>query len=123
MTATWPDLPLRGARVLITRAADDAEPLSGRLRALGAEVILLPTLEIVPPADLGALDRALHALDRYHWIAFTSRHAVDAVFGRLIELGLPAPAPMLRPQTIAHHGAAAALRVYDLANVRVGCAP
>ena len=44
-------LPLTGRRVLVTRALQQAGKLSEGLRALGAEPIEVPVLEIRPPAS------------------------------------------------------------------------
>jgi uroporphyrinogen III methyltransferase/synthase len=82
------EAPLAGARVLITRAADDAAPLRDRLEALGAHVLEPPAIEIAPPEDFAPLDEALRALDRFDWIVFTSRRAVRAVLDRLDALDL-----------------------------------
>jgi uroporphyrinogen III methyltransferase / synthase len=71
--------PLFGRRVVVTRARADASGLSERLRALGAEVVELPTIEVTAPADGGAgLKRAAAdlAAGRYHWVVFTSPRAV-----------------------------------------------
>jgi uroporphyrinogen III methyltransferase/synthase len=78
---------------LITRAADDAVPLRRRLETLGAQVLELPAIEIVPPEDSTPLDIALRALETFDWIAFTSRRAVRAVFDRLSTLGLSGELP------------------------------
>ena len=42
---------LEGKRILVTRAAHQAGKLSEGLRALGAEPVEVPVLEIQPPAD------------------------------------------------------------------------
>ena len=47
-------LPLFGQRIVVTRARDQAGALSAKLRALGADVIELPTIEIRPAARLRA---------------------------------------------------------------------
>ena len=52
-------LPLFGQRIVVTRARGQADALSAKLRALGADAIELPTIEIRPPADYGPLDRAI----------------------------------------------------------------
>lgn len=78
------DQPLGGRHVLLTRARGDNEPLRQRLELLGATVVELPTIEILPPADPGPLENALRALDRYRWICFTSRNAVRVV-GELLD--------------------------------------
>ena len=71
-------LPLAGRRVLVTRAAHQAGKLSEGLRALGAEPVEVPILEIQPPADPVPLDRALRALNSYDWLILTSANTVHA---------------------------------------------
>jgi uroporphyrinogen III methyltransferase/synthase len=90
---TLPDAPLRGVRVLSTRAQRDGGILRSRLEEMGAEVLELPALEIAPPEDFAPLDAALRRLPGYDWVAFTSRNAVRAVFDRLSFLGLPGSLP------------------------------
>jgi uroporphyrinogen-III synthase/uroporphyrinogen III methyltransferase/synthase len=89
------DLPLAGKRVLVTRAAHQAGKLSERLRALGAEPVEVPVLEIRPPAGHDAIDLALRRLDSYDWLILTSANTVRAFAERAAELGLP----------LASHGA------------------
>ena len=55
-------LPLAGKRVLVTRALHQAGKLSEGLRALGAEPVEVPVLEIRPPESFEALDAALLSL-------------------------------------------------------------
>jgi uroporphyrinogen-III synthase len=69
------------ARILVTRAAHQASALAGALREAGLEPILVPTIEIAPPASYGPLDSVLGRLEQFHWIVFTSANAVE-VFGR-----------------------------------------
>jgi uroporphyrinogen III methyltransferase/synthase len=76
-------LPLFGRRIVVTRARDQAEALGGKLRALGADVIEMPTIEIVPPADYGALDHAIAELGSYDWLIFTSANGVRYFVQRL----------------------------------------
>jgi uroporphyrinogen-III synthase len=83
--------PLLGIRVLITRAADDAAQLRGGLRALGATVLEVPTIERLPPHDLAPLDRALWDLERYDWAVFTSRATVQAVLSRVSAIAARLP--------------------------------
>lgn len=78
--------PLFGRRVVVTRAREDGSGLSGRLRALGAEAVELPTIRIAPPADGGAaLSRAAAKLAAggYGWVAFTSANAVGPLLERV----------------------------------------
>ena len=76
-------LPLFGRRVVITRDRTQASELASPLAALGAEVIELPTIEIQPAADPAPLDRAIAALDSYHWLIFTSVNGVRYFTERL----------------------------------------
>jgi len=79
--------PLFGRRVLVTRPRAQAGELAAALEDLGAEVILCPTIEIVPPLDAAAFDRAVvHAAD-YDWIVFTSVNGVRAFLDRMAALG------------------------------------
>ncbi len=79
-------LPLFGKKVLVTRTRDKAGLLSSKLRALGAETIELPTLEIGSVPDFGPLDAAIRELSRFSWVIFTSSYALDAFFERLSRL-------------------------------------
>ncbi len=76
-------LPLFGKRVLVTRTQNRAGLLSSGLRALGAAVTELPTIEIRPPRGWNDLDNAIHDLSETDWLVFTSAHGVEAFFGRL----------------------------------------
>src|SRR5205814_2462412 len=46
--------PLSGKRIVVTRTRKQAGALTEQLRALGADVIELPTIRIEPPTDLRA---------------------------------------------------------------------
>jgi uroporphyrinogen III methyltransferase / synthase len=76
---------LQGLRVVVTRAAHQAEELAGPIRALGAEVILLPVIGIVPPGNPEALRHAAAHSNEYDWIIFTSANAVHAFAAQLPE--------------------------------------
>jgi uroporphyrinogen-III synthase/uroporphyrinogen III methyltransferase/synthase len=81
-------LPLAGRRVLVTRAAHQAGKLSEGLRAIGAEPVEVPVIEIRPPSDLRPLDRALRELSSYDWLILTSANTVQALAERAAALGL-----------------------------------
>jgi uroporphyrinogen-III synthase len=80
---------LAGKRILVTRALHQAGKLSEGLRALGAEPVEVPVLEIQPPANYDAIDRALRGLDFYDWLILTSANTVRALAKRAAELRLP----------------------------------
>jgi uroporphyrinogen-III synthase len=104
-------LPLAGRRVLVTRAAHQAGKLSEGLRALGAEPVEVPVLEIQPPTDFAPLDRALRSLDSYNWLILTSANTVRALVERAEVLGLPlAPGPRLQVAAVGEATAVAACK-------------
>lgn len=76
-----PPSHLAGRRIVITRPDADAARLADRLRALGAVPVVIPSIEI-EFTDPPELDRALKDLGTYHWVIFTSRNGVEAVFRR-----------------------------------------
>lgn len=71
-------LPLQGLRIVVTRAAHQAEFFAAPLRKLGAEVIFFPVIAIGPPADPAPLREAARRAAEYDWIIFTSTNAVEA---------------------------------------------
>ena len=79
--------PLFGRRVAITRPAAQAGPVIERLIELGAEPVLLPTIEILPPEDWTPIDRVLARLGEFDWLVFTSVNGVESFLGRLWETG------------------------------------
>lgn len=93
-------LPLAGRRILVTRAAHQAGKLNQALRALGAEPVEVPVLEIRPPDTFSPLDEALAGLHRYSWLVFTSANAVRAVVERAAELRLSL-SPVNQPKVAA----------------------
>ncbi len=86
------DRPLFGQRVLVTRTRQQASALSTRLRALGAEAIELPTIEIALPDDSAPIDTAIGELSSYDWVVFTSVNGVRSFWERLGHAGLDARA-------------------------------
>ncbi|HSY36540.1 MAG TPA: uroporphyrinogen-III synthase, partial [Acidobacteriaceae bacterium] len=70
-------------RVLITRSPHQASALADQLRALGADPILIPTIELADPTTFAPLDASLAHLDHFHWLLFTSANAVEAFHRRL----------------------------------------
>jgi uroporphyrinogen-III synthase len=79
---------LAGKRVVVTRATEQAHELAHSLEALGAEVVLLPTVSFAPVEDSHALDAELRRIAEFDWILFTSQNAVRFFCGRIHELGM-----------------------------------
>jgi len=76
-------LPLFGRRIVVTRAREQADALGAKLRAIGADVIEMPTIEVVPASDYAPLDRAVTELPSYDWLIFTSVNGVRFFLERL----------------------------------------
>lgn len=77
-------MAMKGKRVLITRTRSQASDLARILEELGAVPILIPTIEIAPPASEEPLRTILSNLSNYDWLLFTSANAVEA-FGRRLD--------------------------------------
>jgi len=91
---------LNNKRILITRPRAQAEKFAKVLAAQGAQPLLFPVIQSVPPEDLTMLDRALNALDQYDWLVFTSVHGVNFFYDRLQALGIKKLSPKLRVATV-----------------------
>jgi len=92
--------------VVVTRPREQAAPLAEPLRALGAEVLLVPTIRIVPRAVDDQIVRVVGDLEEYRLVVFTSANAVRVVLDHLAELGAGRSA--LDQPTIAAIGPATA---------------
>jgi uroporphyrinogen-III synthase len=81
--------PLAGKRILITRARHQAGRLAEALEALGAEVLRLPTIEIIPPETYAHLDAVLEVIGGFEWLIVTSANGAAALAARMRFLGIP----------------------------------
>jgi uroporphyrinogen III methyltransferase/synthase len=79
--------PLFGRCIVVTRARLQASQFVDRLEGLGADVMQVPAIEIVPPVSYEPLDAALKRLGEYRWVIFTSVNGVGAFLERLREIG------------------------------------
>src|SRR5947208_7103882 len=80
------DRPLSGKRIVVTRTRSQAGALTEELRALGADVIELPTIRIEPPTDLRVFAELVQDAHSYDWIVFTSPNGVNAFFDLFYKL-------------------------------------
>jgi uroporphyrinogen-III synthase len=69
--------PLEGRRIVVTRP--EAKPLADELERLGADVTIVPLVEIRPAEDRAALEDAVRDMAGYDWIVLTSVNGVSAV--------------------------------------------
>lgn len=79
------DKPLWGKRVINTRSRAQASALSVRLSQLGAEVIDLPTIEVVAEGAGSQLEHEVDRAAEFDWIIFTSPNGVEAFFDLLLQ--------------------------------------
>ncbi|MBI1901155.1 MAG: uroporphyrinogen-III C-methyltransferase [Planctomycetia bacterium] len=79
--------PLFGRRVLVTRAAGQADILCDKLEDAGATVLAQPAIEIGPPDDFSPVDRAIGRLDQYQAVVFSSANGVRFFLERLSAMG------------------------------------
>jgi len=79
------DQPLSGRRIVVTRP--ESKSLADELERLGAEVTLVPLIEIRPAEDRGALEDAIARAASYDWIVLTSVNGVAALGPGLVGLG------------------------------------
>ena len=79
--------PLTGWRVLVPRPSAGRSPAEVALAAVGAEAVVVPLIETVPPEDPTELDDALLALESgwYSWLVLTSAAAVPVLADRAQE--------------------------------------
>jgi uroporphyrinogen-III synthase len=87
--------PLAGKRILITRARHQAGRLAEALEALGADVLRLPTIEIVPPETYAHLDAVLEVIAGFDWLIVTSANGAAALGDRMQFL-------RIRPERLQH---------------------
>lgn len=68
--------PLANVRIVVTRAEEQSWELVALLRDRGATVLALPAIEFADPEDSAPIDAAIHSLQEFQWLIFTSRNAV-----------------------------------------------
>lgn len=104
------DRPLLGQRVLVTRPAHQAGNLCDLIRAKGGTPVLLPLIEIVPPADPAAARRAVAHLESLDLAIFVSPNAIE----RVAEWRRPAPWPAQTRTAVVGRGSAEALQRHGI---------
>jgi len=73
--------PLYGRRIVVTRNREQVGKLSGRLEALGADVLELPLVRVSPVVDKDLWAEVFPELGSYDWLVFTSANGVRHFFG------------------------------------------
>jgi uroporphyrinogen-III synthase len=117
-------LPLDGARVLVTRSPDRAGALVTALRATGAEPLLLPLIDFERAADQHSLDVAFDALGAgaYTWLVVSSVTTVQVLEALAAERGSALSAWLPGSLQVAAIGPATR-RVLERLDIPVDLAP
>ncbi len=103
--------PLKGRRILVTRARGQAEDLLSLLCGRGAVPVMLPLIRIEPTGDPARIEASLEVLDTYDWVVFTSTNGVERFFDHLAGRAFTPQAAAVGPATAAAlqaHGVATA---------------
>ncbi|MCH7963968.1 MAG: uroporphyrinogen-III synthase [Bacteroidetes bacterium] len=81
-------LPLKNKNIVLTRTIEQSKESASKLTRFGANVIVFPTLEIVPPSSWDSFDSVVINPDKIDFIIFTSAHAVEMFSLRCRELNV-----------------------------------
>lgn len=76
--------PLFGKKIVVTRAREQISRLANSLKELGAEVIELPSIKIVPK-NPEELSKEISKIEDYTHLIFTSKTGVDIFMKALLE--------------------------------------
>jgi uroporphyrinogen-III synthase len=78
--------PLKGKTLVITRTVEQSKDSAEIFKQLGANVLIFPTLDIVPPDSWDEFDAVITGKSKIHFLIFTSAHAVKMFLKRCGEL-------------------------------------
>lgn len=81
--------PLAGRRLLVARARPGRSAIADELRALGAEVLEAPEIEVVPFEERAPIEAALVRLQEFSGIIFACAAGVDAVVSHAPTFNVP----------------------------------
>lgn len=76
--------PLFGKKIIVTRPRTRTGKLCSKLRKLGAEVIEIPSIDIVERDDDKEFTKCLENIKDYTWIVFTSPAGVNMFFRKML---------------------------------------
>jgi len=82
-------MSLRNRTVLVTRQQEQASELIEEVEKRGGEVLLFPTIRILPPESWDACDRVSTSLPDYNGLFVTSTNGAVRFFNRLRERNIP----------------------------------
>jgi uroporphyrinogen-III synthase len=94
LSGTTNGKPLAGKGVVVTRPAQQAQPLARLIEEAGGSPILFPAIDIRDVADIGPFERVVERLDEFDLAIFISPNAIERAL-RLIRARRELP-PRLR---------------------------
>ena len=71
-TSWFENRPLFGRKIVLTRSIGQVSPFKEKLELLGAEVIELPLIKILPSQDKKLIAEVFAGIATYEWVVFTS---------------------------------------------------
>jgi uroporphyrinogen III methyltransferase/synthase len=79
--------------VLLTRPEHQAEPTKAQLEALGFQVLVQPTIDILPPESWQETEEAIQQLRQgeFDWLLFSSSNGIHTFFDRIASSPHPHP--------------------------------
>lgn len=111
---SWFDqLPLSQVKVLVPRPKELSSTLSEQLRAKGAEVLELPTVQTVPLNTVQVAD-CLPQIQRFEWIVLTSPTGVSMFFTQLQQAKIDLRVLASTRFAVVGSGTAKALQQYGI---------
>lgn len=81
-------LPLKNKTIVLTRTVEQSKESASALTRFGANVIVFPTLEIVPPFSWDDFDTVVSTPNKIDFIIFTSAHSAQMFNRRCEELNI-----------------------------------
>ena len=102
--------PLAGHTIVVTRARAQASDIADRLRSLGAAVVELPAIRIVPRIESEQVKAAVANIHAYALVCVTSANGVELLFEAMAAQGRDARALAAATVAAIGPGTAAALR-------------
>ena len=78
--------PLKNKTIVLTRTVEQSKESAAIFSELGADVIVFPTLEIVPPNNWDKFDEVIFSSQKIDFVIFTSAHTVTMFIKRCSEL-------------------------------------
>lgn len=88
-------MQLLNKRIVVTRAEEQSENITSMLRKIGANVLLVPTIKIVPSDMLSEDELCIASFYEYDVVIFSSANSVKIIFPKIIISENSSPKPYI----------------------------